>query len=143
MTLRSAEPTVRIDMNTEKRAKPERITGIRHFFAAAGYSWAGLRRVWGETAFRHEALAGVVLLGVLAGIGASLQQLAIAFALVMGTIAVEVLNTAIECLVDFVSPEWSQAAKDAKDLGSLAVMCMLIGTGGYGALVIYSVLFQS
>lgn len=45
-------------------------------------------------------------------------------------IAVEALNTAIEVLVDHLSPGWSQFAKDAKDLGSLA--CTI------GALLLYS-----
>ena len=39
---------------------------------------------------------------------------------------------AIEVLVDHLSPGWSQFAKDAKDLGSLAVACTI------GALLLYS-----
>jgi diacylglycerol kinase (ATP) len=41
-------------------------------------------------------------------------------------LAVEALNTAIEVLTDHISPEWSQMAKDAKDLGSLAVGLLLL-----------------
>jgi diacylglycerol kinase (ATP) len=44
-------------------------------------------------------------------------------------IATEALNTAIEVLVDHVSPNWSEAARDAKDLGSLAVMALLWANG--------------
>jgi diacylglycerol kinase (ATP) len=40
-------------------------------------------------------------------------------------IAVEALNTALEVLVDHLSPGWSQFAKEAKDLGSLAVACVI------------------
>ena len=47
-------------------------------------------------------------------------------------IAVEALNTALEELVDHLSPGWSEFAKHAKDLGSLAVACTI------GALLIYS-----
>jgi diacylglycerol kinase (ATP) len=45
--------------------------------------------------------------------------------LVLLLIAVEALNTALEVLVDHLSPGWSQFAKDAKDLGSLAVACVI------------------
>ena len=52
-------------------------------------------------------------------------------------IAVEALNTALEVLVDHLSPGWSQFAKDAKDLGSLAVVCVLglIGLYVLGVLI--------
>ena len=47
------------------RPKPDRITGVAHFFAATGYSIGGVRRLWQETAFRHITLAlplcGIVL----------------------------------------------------------------------------------
>ncbi|NCU20091.1 diacylglycerol kinase, partial [Candidatus Falkowbacteria bacterium] len=38
---------------------------------------------------------------------------------------VEALNTAIECLVDQLSPDWAEFARDAKDLGSVAVACVI------------------
>jgi diacylglycerol kinase (ATP) len=41
-------------------------------------------------------------------------------------IAAEALNTAIERIVDHLTQDWAQFAKEAKDLGSLAVMCVLI-----------------
>ena len=53
-------------------------------------------------------------------------------------IAVEALNTAIEVIIDRISPEWSEAARQAKDLGSLAVMCMLIAHGFMLAWVIFA-----
>lgn len=46
-------------------------------------------------------------------------------------IAVEALNTAIECIVDHLAPNWEAFARDAKDLGSLATMCLLIAIGVY------------
>lgn len=104
---------------------PPRITGIRHLFAAASYSLAGLRRLSRETAFRHELLLGAVGVGLLALRGAGAGQIVIWLVLVLALIAVEALNTAIECIVDRVSPEWSEFARDAKDLGSLAVACLI------------------
>ena len=40
-------------------------------------------------------------------------------------LTVELLNTAIEAVVDLAAPEWSRLAKKAKDLGSAAVFCSL------------------
>ena len=112
--------------------KPPRKTGIAHFFAAAGYSIGGLKRLAGESAFRQEAalIAGLLLLFLVAG--ASLPEVLGMLAIGLVLIAVEALNTAIEVLVDHLSPGWSQFAKDAKDLGSLAVACTI------GALFLYS-----
>ncbi len=45
--------------------------------------------------------------------------------------AVEALNTAIENIVDHLSPEKSDFARDTKDLGSTAVFFLLIANGGY------------
>ena len=51
-------------------------------------------------------------------------------------IAVEALNTAIEVLVDQLSPGWSAWAKEAKDLGSLAVACVIGLLLTYAAVVL-------
>jgi diacylglycerol kinase (ATP) len=40
-------------------------------------------------------------------------------------LTVEALNTAIEVIVDHLSPEWSEFGKHAKDIGSAAVMMMI------------------
>ena len=112
--------------------KPPRKSGLAHFFAAAGYSLGGLRRLSGESAFRQEValIAGLVVVFVV--FGASVPEVLglLAFGLVL--VMVEALNTAIEVLVDHLSPGWSQFAKEAKDLGSLAVACAI------GALLLYS-----
>lgn len=131
-----------MDAPENPRPRPARVTGVAHLFAATRYSLAGLARLWHEAAFRHEMLAGCVIFVLFFLTGAALQQFVILAILVLATIVVEALNTAIECIVDYVSPDWSQAAKDAKDLGSLAVMCMLIATGLFASVTVYSNLFQ-
>ncbi|MCF8485361.1 MAG: diacylglycerol kinase [Rhodobacteraceae bacterium] len=101
--------------------KPERTSGISHFFAALQYSQAGIRRLWRESAFRQEVAGGALALAVLIGFGASVGQVIGFCVLWLVLAAVEALNTALEELVDHLSPEWSAFARDAKDLGSLAV----------------------
>jgi diacylglycerol kinase (ATP) len=51
-------------------------------------------------------------------------------------LAVEALNTALEEVVDHLSPGWSEFAKNAKDMGSFAVMCTLLATGLYAVWVV-------
>jgi diacylglycerol kinase (ATP) len=115
------------------QVKPPRKSGIAHFFAAASYSLGGLRRLARESAFRQEVLLILALVVVFVLFGASVPELLGLLALGLLLIAVEALNTALEVLVDHLSPGWSQFAKDAKDLGSLAVACTI------GIVLIYTV----
>lgn len=119
------------------RPKPPRVTGVNHFFAAAGYSGAGLRRLWAEAAFRHEGLAAVAALCLLAFVRATAAEFAGFAVLALLLVATEALNTALECIVDHLSPDWSEFARDAKDLGSLAVMCLLIANGMFLGAVVF------
>ena len=116
--------------------KPSRKTGIAHFFAAASYSAGGARRLWRESAFRQEVagLAGLVALFLV--VGASVGEILGLLLLGLLVLAVEALNTALEEVVDHLSPGWSEFAKHAKDMGSFAVMCALVATGLYAAWVI-------
>jgi diacylglycerol kinase (ATP) len=107
------------------RKPPGRVSGLGHLFAAGSYSIGGLRRLWRETAFRHELLFSAVGIGLLIAFGASPAWVAGFVVLNLALIAIEALNTAIECLVDHVSPDWAEFARDAKDLGSLAVACLI------------------
>ena len=98
---------------------------------ATGYSLAGLRRLLAETSARQEIAGGT--LGVLALVWAQAGAwhwlgFIVLFAALL---AVEALNTAIEVLVNHISPGWSEAAKQAKDLGSLAVALMILANVAY------------
>ena len=95
--------------------------GLLHIIDAAGYSAAGLRVLFGETAARLELGAAVLIGLAFLWRGAEPWHWLVAVGLLALVLVVETLNTAIEVLVDHVSPGWSKAAKDAKDLGSAAV----------------------
>jgi diacylglycerol kinase (ATP) len=105
--------------------------GLLHVLDAAGYSLAGLRRLWAETAARLEAAGAALAALAFALHGADVWHWLVAAALSALVLATEALNTAIEELTDRLSPEWSQMAKDAKDLGSLAVGLMLMVAAGF------------
>jgi diacylglycerol kinase (ATP) len=115
-------------------------TGIAHLFAATRYSFGGVRRLWQETAFRHMALAFPVCGTVLALAGATWIEYCILLVLFFALIAVEALNTAIECIVDHLASDWQEFAHDAKDLGSLATMCMICANCAFIGSVIFRAL---
>ncbi len=111
---------------------------MRHLFAAASYSAAGCSRLFKETASRHEAVAAVLVLASHFLIGSDIGTLVVAVILILAVFAVEALNTAIEAVVDHVSPDWSEAAKHAKDLGSFAVLCLLLCNAAWLGLAVYA-----
>lgn len=113
-------------------------TGIAHFFAAAQYSWAGLRYMTGEVPFRHELSASIALIAILFWQNANPLHILLTFILCMITIAFEAINSAIELIVDRVSPEYSKFAKNAKDVGSFAVCIIMIATGACFAFALYA-----
>ncbi|MGI2035271.1 diacylglycerol kinase [Rhizobium panacihumi] len=115
-----------------------KVTGSRHLAAALGYSLGGAARLLGETAFRHELLAAIGIFGGFAFVGANLSEYVSMAVLFLALIAAEALNTAIEEIIDRISPEWSKTGKNAKDLGSFAVFCLLAANGLMAAFVILS-----
>jgi diacylglycerol kinase (ATP) len=103
---------------------------------AARYSVAGFRRLMAETAARQELACGAVGVAVLIWAQASAVQWLGFVVLFAALLAVEALNTAIEELVDRISPEWSLTARHAKDLGSLAVALMIVANLAHVGLVV-------
>lgn len=104
-------------------------SGPRRVLAATRYSLQGLVRLWGEEAFRTEVVAFVLGLLLFVFIGAEPYQYLIFVILMLLLFCVEALNTAIEELVDRISPEISTVGRHAKDLGSFAVFCLLCVNG--------------
>ncbi|GEO83088.1 MULTISPECIES: diacylglycerol kinase [Alphaproteobacteria] len=112
-------------------------TGVAHFFAAARYSFQGFRRLIGESAFRHELLALALGLALFALVGASLAEYVGFLVLMLVLFCIEAINTAIEELVDRISPEISTVGRNAKDLGSFSVFCLLVANGVYAGYVVF------
>jgi diacylglycerol kinase (ATP) len=100
--------------------------GLNRVWHALGYSLAGLRAGWQETAFRQEALAALVLLPLSAWIGRDWVETALLGGSVLIVMIVELLNTGIETAIDRIGPEWHDLSKRAKDMGSAAVLLSLL-----------------
>ena len=101
-------------------------TGLSRVWHATGYSWAGLRAGWGETAFRQEAIAAIVLVPLAYWLGRSWVEVALLAGSVVLLMVVELLNTGIETAIDRIGPEWHALSKRAKDMGSGAVLLTLL-----------------
>ncbi len=78
-----------------------------------------------ERAVRQEAAVFVVALPLGAMLAPSIAWYVAMIGALMGTLAVELLNTAIEKLADRVTRERDPAIGMVKDFGSAAVFCML------------------
>lgn len=111
--------------------KPAQTKGVAHIIAATGYSLSGLRILAKEPSFRQEMLAGVAGFALLLGFGASANSLAGFVILICLLLATEAVNTALEAVVDHLSPEWSAFGKQVKDLGSAAVFLVIIANVVY------------
>lgn len=105
-------------------------TGFDRVWHAAGFSLAGLRAGWGETAFRQEAIAAIVLIPLALWLGRSWVEVALLAGSVLLVMIVELLNTGIETAIDRIGPEWHDLSKRAKDMGSAAVLLSLVLCAG-------------
>ena len=90
------------------------------------YSLEGLRAGWGETAFRQESLAAIVLIPAAFLLGQTWVEIALLAGSVIMVMVVELLNTGIETAIDRIGPEWHDLSKRAKDMGSAAVLLTLL-----------------
>jgi len=102
-------------------------TGFIRIIKAAGYSWKGVHAAWvNEAAFRQEAVA--VVLAII--IAAFLDVDAITRVLLIGSVSlvmiVEILNSAIEAVVDRIGAEFHELSGRAKDMGSAAVLMSIL-----------------
>jgi diacylglycerol kinase (ATP) len=108
------------------------LEAFRHIVHATGYSIAGLGYLLrSELAARIEVAAIVLAFVWFMVLGRSLVDFLGLAVIACMLVSVEALNTAIEDIIDKLSPEQSAFAKGAKDLGSTAVFFMLTAGGLY------------
>ena len=113
-------------------------TGLARLWHSLGYSRQGLASAWRhEAAFRQETLGalGAIPLGLY--LGHSGVERALLVGSVFLVLLVELLNSAIEAVVDRVSLERHDLSKRAKDQGSAAVLLALFCAGAVWALVLW------
>lgn len=102
-------------------------TGLTRICHACGYSVKGLRAAFlSEAAFRQEVYA----LPIVLGLAIWLANTGIEFALLFGSfgliLVAELINSALEAVVDRIGPEHHPLSGQAKDIGSAIVMVAMI-----------------
>lgn len=117
-------------------AKPGK-TGLSRILDASKYSWLGYKAGFkNEAAFRQELFLGIILVPIASIFSETSVELAILLGSLFLVLITELLNSAIEAVVDRISDEQHELSGRAKDLGAAAVMTALINV-----LVIWGVIF--
>ncbi|MDH0864280.1 diacylglycerol kinase [Mitsuaria sp. GD03876] len=113
-------------------------TGLNRILHAAGYSWAGLVAAYrGESAFRQETWLSIIGVPLAFLVGKDWVQVALLAGSLILVLIVELLNSAVEAVVDRVSFELHDLSKRAKDIASAAVLLSLVLAGGIWAAAIW------
>ena len=111
-------------------------TGLKRIVRATGFSLVGLRAAWRhESAFRQECVLALVLVPSALWLAETWTQAALLIAATGLVLVVELLNSAIEAVVDRLGDEWHELAGRAKDMGSAAVFVSLMLLAATWALV--------
>ncbi|MCC5805365.1 MAG: diacylglycerol kinase [Opitutales bacterium] len=120
-----------------KSGKPSNNRGVMRVIRATGYSLEGIgSALKHEAAFRQEFLLACLLVPVALLLPVGLLGKALLVAAVFLVLIVELLNSAVEWVVDYISTERHPFAKRAKDMGSAAVLLSLVHCGIVWGLVI-------
>ncbi|WP_261844511.1 diacylglycerol kinase [Aliamphritea ceti] len=118
--------------------KPSHNRGIKRFYYATKYSMQGIRAAYKEEqAFRYELAAMLLLVPAAVWVAESGVQLALLWGSCLLVLAFEIVNSAIEAVVDRWGPEYHELAGRAKDMGSAGVFLMLILTAVMWGGVLY------
>lgn len=103
-----------------------------------GYAFQGIRSCIGKEqnlSFHLIATAVVITAGFCFGI--SRQEWIILILCITAVISAELFNTALEKLVDLVSPHYHPLAGQAKDIAAGAVLVCALGAALAGCLIFY------
>jgi diacylglycerol kinase (ATP) len=104
--------------------------GLQRVARALQYSLQGLRAAFKhEAAFRQEAALAVVMVPAAFWLGRDLLEIIVLLATIVLVLVTELLNSAVEAVADALTVEPHPLIGRAKDIGSAAVMVMLMFAG--------------
>ncbi len=112
--------------------------GIVRIIKATGYSLAGLSSAFRhEAAFRQETALALVMIPAGFWLGDGPVEKALLVASVLLVLIVELLNSAVEAIVDRIGPDRHELSGRAKDQGSAAVLLALLTAAVVWGLLLY------
>ena len=113
-------------------------TGLTRVINAFGYSMKGLRAAWiNEAAFRQESLLFIVMTPLALWLGENGIEQALLIGSLFVVLIAELMNSAIEAIVDRVGSEYHELSGRAKDIGSATVLIALANVFVVWVLVLY------
>ncbi len=119
--------TIQLLSSFKKITMANQSTGLTRIIKAAGYSAKGIKAAWqNEAAFRQEAVTAIFAIIIAFSLDISLIERLLLIGSVMLVIIVEILNSAIEAVVDRIGSEYHELSGRAKDMGSAAVLLTII-----------------
>lgn len=105
-------------------------TGITRWVKALGFTWQGLKAAYKhEEAFRQEVFLLAVAIPLAIWLGDSGVEKALLIGSVLLLLLVEIINSAIEAVVDRFGGELHELSGRAKDMGSAAVFIAMVNVG--------------
>ena len=114
-------------------------TGVKRILKAAVYSWQGFVAAYRhEEAFRQELLLSIILIPLALLLGETGVEKALLVGSVMLLLLVEILNSALEAVVDRFGEELHELSGRAKDMGSAAVFLAIVNLVVTWGLVLFS-----
>ncbi|MCW9023267.1 MAG: diacylglycerol kinase [Gammaproteobacteria bacterium] len=119
-------------------------TGLRRIINAAGYSVKGFKAALKyESAFRQELALALVLTPTAFWLSADIVQTILLLGSLILVLMVELLNSAIEAVVDRIGNDHHVLAGRAKDMGSAAVFVSVMNVCLVWGLIIFQNYFKS
>jgi diacylglycerol kinase (ATP) len=116
-------------------------SGLKRIYTALGYSMAGFKSAWrGEHSFRQELFVVIVATIAALLLPVTPVEKLLLIAVFVLVLIVELINSAIEAVVDRVSLERNPLSKNAKDFGSAAVLLTLLLAGVTWLVVLWPLL---
>jgi len=102
-------------------------TGVKRVINATAYSWQGLKAAYRhEAAFRQELFAVIILVPMAFWIASNAIEFIILMTCLFLVLICEIINSAIEAVVDRHGDEIHSLAGRAKDMGSAAVFLAIV-----------------
>lgn len=101
--------------------------GPARVFKATGWSLQGLRAAWlHESSFRLEVCVSVVMAPLGIWLGSTPVERTLLVGALMLVLAGELINSAIEAVIERFGNEFHELAGRAKDMGSAAVFMLMM-----------------
>nr|WP_194438155.1 diacylglycerol kinase [Vibrio fluminensis] len=105
---------------------------------ATRYSWQGLVAAFkNEAAFREEIVLAAIMLPVALWLDVTQVERVLLVATVVLVLIVELINSAIEAVVDRIGSERHELSGRAKDIGSAAVLLAMLLTAYTWATILF------